>query len=400
MEASVETPGRKAQRLCWLLILIAATVLPRLVAGYASVPHYWNRGDTNWDAMAQNLVRGHGLLIPSIGPMRTPMYAHKTPVFALVLAGVQVTAGRSPWAVITVQILFALLATWAVYRLGAVLTGRRAVGTAAALIAALYPPFVIHDVQIMETALFRGEIALLTLLLYRAAVRPGLATVLLTGVVAGVTVLTRTTVLLFLPLAAVWLLVAWGRRSIRLLPVALFGVAVFAAVLSPWLIRNARMFGRLHLVTGGGRSLWIGTSDSFLTIFPGWSVDAAEYAEWRLLTDTEREHLAGLDEVELDGALMERARETLRDDRDRIVPLFVRKTSAAFSWRLNPWFTRDRMDRGYSSLKRTIYSVSYAPLLCVGGLGLLLLLVRRRRAGALLALHYVAFEVFTVLFWA
>jgi hypothetical protein len=397
---SDEPTGVLRRRTVLVLVLLLAVLAPRLAVLHLTQEEIWGRGDLNWDQMARNLLAGDGLLIAGVGPMRVPMYAHKTPAYALLLAGVYGTVGRTPSAVGALQILIALFATWATYRAGTRLTGSRGAGYLAALLTAVYPPFVVQDVQIMETALYRGLVALLTAQLILLARRPGTERAVWAGAVAGLAVLTRTTILFFLPLAGAWLIFTWSATWRRRALLALAGSMAFLAVLSPWLVRNAALFGRLHLVTGGGRSFWIGSSESFVRMFPVRSVDDAERAEWFGLPEAERRRLASLDEISLDRALYTRARRDLRRHPSRIGRLAVVKTIAAFSPRHNPREAKDPLDRQLRSLKDASYSLSYGPLLVAGTVGLLLLLGRRPRPALLLLLHLLAFEVFTLLFWA
>jgi hypothetical protein len=381
-------------------LLLLAVVVPRVAAGALSADDYFDRGDRNWDAMARGLLEGEGLRIPHVGAMATTQYAHKTPVFAFVLAGIYGTLGRHAFPVIAVQVVFALAATWCVFLLAARLTGNRKAAWIAAFATALYPPLVVHDVQVMETTLYRGLVALLTLLVYEAGREPRTRTLLLTGLVAGVTVLTRTTIVFFLPLAAIWLLVMFGRRTPRLLPAVGGALVIFLAVLAPWFARNYGLFHRLHLVTGGGRSYWIGTGEPFLRGFPETSVDIAERQLWRRLPRDERERLRAMNEVELDDALRALAREDLDGHPGRMRTLVVTKAGAAFSPVMNPRDERDDLDRRWGRWKRLVYSLSYGPLLLLGLLGMVKLLVRRFPAATLLLLQYVAFLAFSVLFWA
>ena len=86
-----------------VLVLLAAVVLPRIVAGFVSAEYYFTRGDLNWNTLALNLIDGKGLLITRAGAMGLPMYAHRPPIFALILAGTYATAGRTVVAVVMRQ---------------------------------------------------------------------------------------------------------------------------------------------------------------------------------------------------------------------------------------------------------------------------------------------------------
>ena len=382
------------------VVLLLAVVVPRIIAAWVSDDFYFTRGDLNWDTMAVRLLDGEGLVIPRAGAMRVTMYAHRPPVFALILAGIYSTAGRAVVPVVAVQILFSILATFLLYRLAVRSTGSRLAAWLAALVSALYPVLVMQDVQIMETALFRGLVCLVTLQLLDLGRRPSIRGAAVLGLTAGLTVLTRTTLLPFLLLSAFWLLFMWGRRIPRLVPVAITGALLFLAALSPWLVRNAMLFGELHLITGSGRSIWIGSCEEVFEYYPKASIDVAEWRAWKAIPKEEQARLVSLSELDFDRAMKDRAVADLKLHPERIRPLALLKTGAAFSPFLNPTTTLDEMDHRFGKVKEILYSSTYGPLLLLGIPGLLLLLVRRRSAALLLLLHYAAFEVVTVIYWA
>jgi 4-amino-4-deoxy-L-arabinose transferase-like glycosyltransferase len=122
---------------------------------------------------------------------------------------------------------------------------------AAGWLAAVYPPLVWTPAFIWSETLF-GVLALacaLVLSLERRTRRVCIAA----GVLAGAAVLTRPAMLVFLPLAVLWL--AW-RREWR--GAVLFSLAC-ALVIAPWTARNAREYGRVVLVASeGGITFWTG----------------------------------------------------------------------------------------------------------------------------------------------
>ncbi len=83
--------------------------------------------------------------------------------------------------------------------------------------------------------------------------RLGAALGLLSGVLAGVAALIRPAMLLYLPLALVWLLLR--RRPV--LAVAM--IAAATVVITPWTLRNVRVYDRFVLIASeGGVTFWTG----------------------------------------------------------------------------------------------------------------------------------------------
>jgi hypothetical protein len=78
------------------------------------------------------------------------------------------------------------------------------------------------------------------------------------GLLLGLCVLTRSTALAFLPLAAVWLYVALRRNGRIAFAAPLVVVTVAVLTLVPWTVRNYAAYGHFVLVdTTGGYNLWL-----------------------------------------------------------------------------------------------------------------------------------------------
>lgn len=130
------------------------------------------------------------------------------------------------------------------------LAGRR-VGLCAAVLAAIYPPFILNDALLMSEPLYRLLVVLAVLAALRMRHRSPPAAAVAFGVIVGLAALTRTEgslLLLFLGVPLLWRVGhAWRR----------LGVALVAAlvVVSPWVVRNWSVFGSPTLSTGSGSVL-------------------------------------------------------------------------------------------------------------------------------------------------
>jgi hypothetical protein len=159
-------------------------------------------------------------------------------------------------AVKYLQCVIGALLTPAVGRLGRSAFGERA-GLVAAFLAAVYPELVWFAAHFWAETLF-------TVLLWWGIerlvasdeARSSLAA-LAAGLLWGAAILTRETVLYFVPLAALWL--AW-RRPGGLRRAALYAGALLLVVL-PWTLRNYLVFDAFVPVsTAGALNLWQGNT--------------------------------------------------------------------------------------------------------------------------------------------
>ena len=204
------------------------------------------------------------------------------PLYPYFVAAIYRAAGARPAAVYLMQIGLALLGCWAMYRAASRLRDAR-LGLAAAALFALYPLFVLHDVQLLKESLAVTLVALLlwALVEARASGRP--ASWAAAGLAAGAIALLRENTLLVWPLL---LLGVWQpqattrRRAARSL--AFLGAAVVALLPVAW--RNfAAGGGFLPTTFQGGVNFYIGNHDgadgTYQPVVPGKQIPALERSE-------------------------------------------------------------------------------------------------------------------------
>jgi 4-amino-4-deoxy-L-arabinose transferase-like glycosyltransferase len=265
--------------------------------------------------------------------------AMRTPTYPLFLAACQSVFGESRLAVRLVQAFLGAASVWLVYGLARRIAKRRCqpVPLIAAALAALDPYLVAMSELILSEALFM-PLMLLTLsglaTLWRAGDEPAdvhrtpWRTTFLaigTGVANGATVLTRPSWGLFLPMALlVWIMATlvsrdFSRRRATLGRAALilFGVIL---VMSPWWVRNARIYGRFVPT-----SLWMGAS-----LYDGLSPRATGASDMRFHEAPEFQSLTELEQNEL---LTRRALDFARSNPWRVLELAFIKIGRYWS----PW---------------------------------------------------------------
>ena len=211
-------------------------------------------------ALAAGLARGHGFTYPEpqsgtaaqIG--RAPGY----PAFLAAIGAGTTDASAAPTRVKIAQAILGAVGVWLVAIAAVGAAGPKA-GVVAAWMAAVYPPLVWISSYVFSESLY-SVLALATAVVLqgavddaRASTRATVGRALAAGVLCGAAILVRPAMLLFLPLAAMWLL--WRRRP--RLAIAL--VAGALVVVTPWTIRNIRAHGRFVLVASeGGVTFWTG----------------------------------------------------------------------------------------------------------------------------------------------
>ena len=245
------TPARAV----WLAV--AAGLVLRLGFGFG----YWTGKPLTHDereylALAQNIAEGRGFTYPAVAPGQLePERFGRAPIYPLFLALVDIISGPSALlpAVKAVQAVIGALGIWLV----ALLAGRVAGGrgaTAAAWMAAVYPPLVWTPAYVFSETLYMG-LALANVMAADRAMTAAAPTRrwVWCGLVGGLAALTRPAHLFFLLLLGVYLLV---RRRPAAAALAAAGALV---TIAPWTARNWQEYGRPILIASeGGITFWTG----------------------------------------------------------------------------------------------------------------------------------------------
>jgi hypothetical protein len=253
---------RRARRLVVAAALVALAL--RLAFGLA----YWvgkplTHDEREYLALAGSLAAGRGFTYGADHDSGTAQQFGRAPVYPMFLAAIGATQPGQSGAPARVKVAQAFVGAAIVVLIAAIAVRAAGGGTAvaAAWMAAVYPPLVWFPAYVLSETIYCA-MALATVLVLQIAVarsrradssRNGTPLTLLAGALGGVAVLTRPAMLVFLPLAAIWLL------RLRRHVLALVLVAAAAAVIAPWTVRNYRVYGRFILVASeGGVTFWTG----------------------------------------------------------------------------------------------------------------------------------------------
>ncbi|MEO8480715.1 MAG: glycosyltransferase family 39 protein [Acidobacteriota bacterium] len=240
---------------------VVGAVLVGLVVRLAFGLWYWNgqaltRDELEYLSLARSLAAGHGFVYDevlragSFTPFgRSPGY----PAFlALIGAGSRVFTS-APTAVKVAQSFVGAIGVWLAAIVAFRVGGTRA-ARAGAAIAAVYPPLVWIAAFVWSESIFWPLGLFIAWLFDRAVARGGRALGgFVCGVVVGLAIITRPAIILFLPLAGIYLI--WKRHP-RMLAAMAVGVLL---VYLPWTARNYLFHGRVMVVASdGGVTFWTG----------------------------------------------------------------------------------------------------------------------------------------------
>ena len=241
-----------------VVVLIIAAGLRIAWSWYAAVPPSNSLHDPNFYLLfGEQIARGHGYVIPfNQGP--TAYYPVGYPIVLGIVDFVLIhTVGDHPiGAAAAVNVVCGVAAVFLVFLIGRRLASD-GVGLVAAAITALYPNLVYHTAAALTETVFIAVFLLFVLVVISGPWTErrfeGRRVVVL-GVLLGVCVLIRPVAApLIGALFVVWLLGGFGWRRAVGYSAAVLGVAVL--VVSPWIVRNARVMHSATLSTNTGDNL-------------------------------------------------------------------------------------------------------------------------------------------------
>jgi len=192
-----------------------------------------------------------------LAPVETPT-AVMEPGYSVLLALVFSLFGAVSGAVFSLNMIFAVAGAFAVKKLVTDVWGVES-GLMAALLWALYPPYVYYTAYAMTETIHCSLLIVSTMLVFSAG--RGKGTGFLAGVSTGAFFLIRSTAVFILPLQMLYL--AWRRKWKALL----FAAAGFVVAVSPWVIRNIVSMGEPVLMpTKGSLNLWMRNNPEVLAL--------------------------------------------------------------------------------------------------------------------------------------
>lgn len=215
-----------------LIVLVVTPKVSSHIGGLYNANHFAD----GYDQLAENLAAGNGYrFFPDTA--RTLM---REPGYPTLLAGVYLVFGNRFTAVELTNVLLALGTASLIICLARKLSSRPLVIFGAPLLFLFHPETLLAETRGGVEILFAFMLTLFMLTVYRAFKSNRWWDYLLGGAVLGLTVLVRSTPILFPFLLLFYMLFFVSRRNQRLTALRNFAAMILAMlmVLSPWIIRN------------------------------------------------------------------------------------------------------------------------------------------------------------------
>lgn len=237
----------------WFIVLVAfALRLAVIVVGHTyRINPLRDHFSFGWEMgrIARSIVRGQGFSSPT--DLNTGPTAWAAPVYPYVIAttfkvfGVYTRAAA--FAMLVFNSVFASLTCWTLYRIGTRVYNP-SVARASAWTWAVFPYVVYWPVRIIwEVSLSTFLLSLALWLTIRMSDNARRRDWVIYGLLWGLILLTNTTLVILLPFFLLWYVYRVPRALAQITGMAL-SLLVIALCVTPWTIRNYRVFGRFMLI--------------------------------------------------------------------------------------------------------------------------------------------------------
>lgn len=391
----------------WLIVIILVAVLLRVGAalflGDQVVNLPGTQDQVSYDMLARQVVGGHGFTVATAWWPATRAgepTAHWSYLYTLYLTAVYSLFGHHPLVARLIQaVLAGILMPWLAFRLGRRYFGSTT-GLTAAGLTSVYIYFVYYSATLMTETFY--IIAILWTL--DAAGRLGQASDTAgskggtykiewfwLGLALAITVLLRQVFVLFIPVLFAWLLWRSYRHKARPVPhmigTLVGATAILVLSIVPWTIRNYHAFDDFVLLnTNAGFAFFWGNHPihgyNFISILPS---DGPSYQD---LIPAE---LRGLNEAEMDRALLKRGLSFIQEDPVRYLILSLSRIKDYFKFWPSP------ESSAISNLSRVFSFGLLGPFML---LGLFYSLRRYSAETSMLYLFMVTYTGIHLLTWA
>ena len=332
----------------WLLGIIALSVLTRIAASLyignsiSALPGVTDQ--ISYHTLAHSLLEGKGFTFPVNWWPATQAgepTAHWSFLYTLFITAVYALFGEFPLAVRLAQSIIAgILQPLLLYKIGKELFGSTA-GLVAAGLDALYFYFIYYSATLMTESFFITAILAVLYFAFRLTDQNRIYTgagrwscALGLGVSMGAAVLFRQVFLLFLPFLFLWIVYARRKSDLKkcILQLVVAGSLVMAMIV-PFTLYNYARFGRFVLLnTNAGYAFFWGNNPIYGTKFE--AILTPQTANYLELLPIE---LKGLNEAELDTALLQRGFQFVLNAPVRYVLLSISRIPIYFTF----WPTAD-----------------------------------------------------------
>ena len=379
--------NEKTKQSCGLAVVFFIAFALRLAAILILPAQPWEQ-----ETIALNMLSGNGFTYAHLGGVVYSSYCE--PLYPYLSAAVYALTAHNVFVLEVIQALFSAAACLVVFFCAKRIFSMPAAWIAALLVA-VHPGLIVYTAKLHPLNLDVFFISLTLLALMRLAEDTGNKNLIIAGLVSGICMLTRPTIIVFVPLALAYIFSVNTRAFLKCVKYAVVFCFFFAAVFLPWGLRNYRVQGQFMLTRSNAPYVfWLGNNPHN---FSGSALDIKGRDIYDLAPQEFRNQVEGLDELGQNRLFRKEALAYIRGD-----PMgFLARTLKKFYYF---WWFSPQAGILYPKLWLGIYKIFYALALICGILGVLWAFKqgnrrRARESAVLAALLVISVSLFQSLFY-
>jgi 4-amino-4-deoxy-L-arabinose transferase-like glycosyltransferase len=233
-----------------IAFLLRLIYLFQIKANDPNFLHFHGTDAASYDSLAMHVLNGS---LPKEPYSFNPLYFYFLALLYLIV-------GHSPFKAVILQIFVGCGSYLLVYLIAKCIFNSN-VGLIAAGLCALYGIFMVYETSILTVVLDTFMLLLSILVLLKSIEKDSIRWYFITGIVIGLSALSRATTLLVLPFLLIWVLIVFGLKK-RFIIAAFFIISGTSLSISPVTIRNYIYSGKfIPLTQTGPIAFWTGNNE-------------------------------------------------------------------------------------------------------------------------------------------
>lgn len=344
-----------------------------------------------YEQIAVNLLTKHTFVCHRLG---SAYYSLVPPLYPLLCAATYLITNYSHLAMLLVQITLVSLTCVIVYLIGSEIFNKK-VGMISAVLCIFHPGLIIcSTTKIHELSLVAFMFSLLILTILKFEKNLNYKKCVIIGILIGACMLTRASIILFIPLFLFWLLFNKniGRRIRDRCSKSFLIIIITGIVILPWVVRNYYVHHKFVFMQTPSIDIWVGNNIN--ATGSNYSTDGKTVL--RTMSRDFIDKIYAADELTKDKIFREEAYQFVKNHPYKFVNFFFKKLY--YFW----WFS-PQTGLLYPHIYLIIYKVLYSIIFFSAAYGIVLSLIledlRVKRKIYLLLLFFLAISVLQSIFY-
>jgi len=340
----------------YLLVFSVAFIL-RLVWIFITGSHVHPQ-EWEYEVVATNLLNGKGFIYTHLN---TVYFSIVQPLYPFFCAVIYFVSRHSFLILELIQAAIASITCVTVFNIAEIIFSNRKVAIISAMLLTFHPGIIAYTAKLHPLVLDSFFISLVALSFLRLSSNFSTRNQIFAGLMSGLCILTRSTIVLFLPIMVAW----FFYKSPYIKKKIIFGfgliLLVSSIIILPWIIRNYMVYKQFVFIqTTTGEVFWRGNNIN--------ATGSAYRINGKTVLESSSpeflKKLYSLDEMGQNKLFREEAFNFIKDHPFKSVSLFIKKNY--YFW----WFS-PQSGMEYPKLYLLIYKALYSVVILFGILGII-----------------------------